>query len=67
MIGNVPFLFPFFWGGEGEEGYHCAALAVQEFALDQVGLELRDSPASASGMLGLKVPTPTSMRVNVLW
>jgi hypothetical protein len=38
-----------------ETGSHCVSLAVLERSLwNQVGLELRDPPASASLVLGLK-------------
>jgi hypothetical protein len=32
----------------------CVALAVLELTVDQAGLELRNPPASASQVLGLK-------------
>jgi hypothetical protein len=41
-------------------GFLCAALAVLELTLfDQAGLELRDRPASASQVLGLKACATT--------
>jgi hypothetical protein len=42
------------WGGF-KTGFLCIALAV-----DQAGLELRNLPASASRVLGLKVCTTTA-------
>ena len=36
----------------------CVVLTVLEYTLDLAGLELRDLPASASGVLGLKVSKP---------
>jgi hypothetical protein len=45
------FLFFFFF----ETGFLCIALAVLEtHFVDQAGLELRNPPASASRVLGLK-------------
>jgi hypothetical protein len=38
-----------------ETGFLCVALAVLELTVDKAGLELRDSPTSASKALGLKV------------
>jgi hypothetical protein len=49
--------FWFFWFFE--TGFFCVALAVLELNLDQAGLELRNPPASASRVLGLK-PCPTT-------
>ena len=47
-------LFLFFWFFE--TGFLCIALAVLELTfVDQAGLELRNPPASASQVLGLKV------------
>jgi hypothetical protein len=40
-----------------ETGFFCVALAVLEltlYSVDQAGLELRNPPASASQVLGLK-------------
>ena len=39
---------------------HQIALAVLDLTLDQAGLELRNSPASASQVLGLKACTTTA-------
>ncbi|MBU5841724.1 hypothetical protein, partial [Vibrio cholerae] len=44
------FLLFFFF----EPGVLCAALAILELSVDQAGLDLRNSPASASQVLGLK-------------
>jgi hypothetical protein len=56
----------FFFGGGGgfETGFLCIALAVLDF-VDQAGLELRNPPASASRVLGLKAcaTTPGSSTV----
>jgi hypothetical protein len=41
-------------------GFLCVALAVLELTLDQAGLELRNLPASASQVLGLKACATTS-------
>ena len=38
-------------------GFLCTALAVLEFTVDQAGLKLKDQPASASLVLGLKACT----------
>jgi hypothetical protein len=38
-------------------GFLCVALAVQFYFVDQAGLELRNLPASASQVLGLKACT----------
>jgi hypothetical protein len=38
----------------------CIALAVLELSVDQAGLELRNPPASASQVLGLKACTTTA-------
>jgi hypothetical protein len=43
--------------GFSETGFLCVALAVLELSVDQAGLELRNSPASASQVLGLKACT----------
>ena len=43
------FIFLFF-----ETVFLCVALAVLELSVDQAGLELRNSPVSASQVLGLK-------------
>ncbi len=48
-----------------ETGFLCIALAVLELTLfwnsvDQAGLELRNPPASASQVLGLKVNATTA-------
>jgi hypothetical protein len=58
----------------------CAVLAVLELPVDQAGLELRDPPASASRVLGLKAwattayffaflraPVPEPGRVTRTW
>jgi hypothetical protein len=50
----VWFLFLFFWWFF-ETGFLCVALAVLELTRDQAGLELGNSLASASRVLGLKV------------
>jgi hypothetical protein len=50
------FLFFFFWFFE--TGFLCVALAVLELTY-QAGLELRNPPASASQVLGLKVCATT--------
>ena len=47
------FLF-FFFFGFFETGFLCVALAVLELFVDQAGLELRNLPASACPVLGLK-------------
>jgi hypothetical protein len=41
-----------------ETGFLCVALAVLELTVDQAGLKLRNPPASASQVLGLKVCPP---------
>jgi hypothetical protein len=48
-------LFFFFF----EIGFLCVALAVLELTVDQAGLELRNLPASASRVLGLKACATT--------
>jgi hypothetical protein len=51
-------IFFFFWFFE--TGFLCIALAVLELTLvDQAGLELRNPPASASRVLGLKASATT--------
>jgi hypothetical protein len=56
------FCFCFF-----ETGFLCIALAVLELTLvDQAGLELRNPPASASRVLGLKV-CATTTQLTVLF
>jgi hypothetical protein len=51
-----------FWGGGGT-GFLCVALAVPELTLaDQAGLKLRNAPASASQVLGLKVCATTAQQ-----
>jgi hypothetical protein len=42
-----------------ETGFLCIALAVLGLTLDQAGLELRNPPASASQVLGLKACATT--------
>ena len=42
-----------------ETGFLCVALTVLELTLDQAGLKLRNSPASASQVLRLKVCAST--------
>jgi hypothetical protein len=63
------FIFIFcFWFFE--TGFLCIALAVLELTfVDQAGLELRNPPASASRMLGLKACAATpSMNVFIyIW
>jgi hypothetical protein len=51
-----------------ETGFLCIALAILELTLDQDGLELRNPPASASQVLGLKAvpPSPGSFEVLIL-
>jgi hypothetical protein len=56
MSGQLFFLFFFFFFFE--TGFLCIALAVLE--LTQAGLELRNLPASASQVLGLKASTTTA-------
>jgi hypothetical protein len=51
------FFFFFFWFFE--TGFLCVVLAVLELILDQAGLELRNPPASASQVLGLKACATT--------
>jgi hypothetical protein len=46
--------FFFFFFGFFETGFLCVALAVPELSEDQAGLKLRNLPASASQVLGLK-------------
>jgi hypothetical protein len=49
-------------------GFLCIALAVLELTfVDQAGLKLRNSPASASQVLGLKAcaPTPNLLRYSL--
>jgi hypothetical protein len=50
------FLFLFF-GGEGGQGFLCSSDCPGAHSLNQAGLELRNPPASASQVLGLKVCT----------
>jgi hypothetical protein len=45
--------------GFSETGLFCVALAVLELTADQAGQELRDPPASASRVLGLKACATT--------
>jgi hypothetical protein len=49
-----------------ETGFLCRniALAVLELTLDQAGLELRNLPASASKVLGLKAYATTAQPLN---
>jgi hypothetical protein len=49
ICGTCLFVFGFF-----KIGFLCVALAVLELTVDQAGLELRNLPASASQVLGLK-------------
>jgi hypothetical protein len=63
--GTGPFVFVcvgFFCFGFwfSETRFLCVALAVLELTLDQAGLKLRNSPASASQVLGLKACTTTT-------
>jgi hypothetical protein len=46
-----------FWGGGVKTWFLCVVLAILELTLytHQAGLKLRNSPASASQVLGLKV------------
>jgi hypothetical protein len=56
LIFKGSFLFCFFF----ETGFLCVALAVLELnSVNQAGLELRNSPASASQLLGLKACATT--------
>jgi hypothetical protein len=56
----------FFWGGGVETGFLCIILAVLELTfVDQAGLELRNPPASASQVLGLKACATTAWQVFV--
>jgi hypothetical protein len=48
-------LFCFF-----KTGFLCIALAILELTVDQAGLELRNLPASASQVLGLKACVTTA-------
>jgi hypothetical protein len=60
MNSNISSVFFFFF----ETGFLCIALAVLELnSVDQAGLELRNLPASASRVLGLKecATTPGQM------
>jgi hypothetical protein len=63
-------LVVFLWGGVVvvvfETGFLCVALAVHSgtHSVDQTGLELRDTPASASKVLGLKVCVTTAQRIS---
>jgi hypothetical protein len=51
----ISFCFCFcFWFWFFKTGFLCIALAVLELFVDQAGLELRNLPASASLVLGLK-------------
>ena len=43
-----------------ETGFLCIDLAVLELTVDQAGLKLRNPPASASQVLGLKACTTTT-------
>jgi hypothetical protein len=60
----APALVFFFWGVGGtgfETGFLCVVLAVLELTLVvQAGLELRNLPASASHVLGLKACATTA-------
>jgi hypothetical protein len=47
-----------------ETGFLCIALAVLELTLYQAGLELRNLPASASQVLGLKACTTTALHIK---
>jgi hypothetical protein len=49
-----------------ETGFLCIALSVLELTVDQAGLELRNPPASASRVLGLKAcaTTPSQKLLN---
>jgi hypothetical protein len=55
------FFFFFFFFLVFEVGFLCIALAVLELThfVDQAGLKLRNPPASASKMLGLKACATT--------
>jgi hypothetical protein len=56
-IQELPFFFLFWFF---ETGFLCVALAVLErHSVDQAGLELRNLPASASQVLGLKACATT--------
>ena len=61
----------FFLGGGGgvfEAGFLCVALTVLELTfVDQAGLKLRNPPAFASQVLGLKACATTApLSVNIL-
>jgi hypothetical protein len=58
------FFFFFFWFFE--TGFLCVAQAALEFTVDQAGLELRNPPASASRVLGLKACTTTPGQLMLL-
>jgi hypothetical protein len=45
-------------------GLLCVALAVLELTLDQAGFELRNPPAFASQVLGLKVCATTKKKLS---
>jgi hypothetical protein len=48
------------WFGFFYTEFLYVALAILDFVVDQAGLELRDLPASASQVPGLKVCTTTT-------
>jgi hypothetical protein len=49
----------FFWGGRGEVQDRVSLYSPGTHFVDQAGLELRNPPASASQVLGLKAYTTT--------
>ena len=56
-------LFFFFFFFFSETGFLCIAPGCPgSHSVDQVGLELRNLPASASQVLGLKASTPGSLK-----
>jgi hypothetical protein len=58
LLGVDFLVFCFFWFFE--TGFLCIALAVLTHSVDQAGLELRNPPASASQVLGLKAYVTTA-------
>jgi hypothetical protein len=58
-----PFFFSFFFffgGGGVETGFLCSPGCPGTHSVDQAGLELRNPPASASQVLGLKACATTA-------
>jgi hypothetical protein len=60
--GMVVLFYFYFWQGIFETGFLCVALAVLEDSVDQASLELRNPPASASQVLGLKACATTAQQ-----